>query len=55
MFRHRTALAEDIPFLEQQQVGLASKFARPGRFSSLEPSVANFVHWYAARLGSALE
>jgi len=52
--RYDAALAEDIPFLEQQQVGLSSKFARPGRFSSLEPSVANFAHWYAAKLGSAL-
>jgi phenylpropionate dioxygenase-like ring-hydroxylating dioxygenase large terminal subunit len=53
--RYDAALAEDIPFLEQQQVGLASIFARPGRFSSLEPSVANFAHWYARKLGSALE
>ena len=52
--RYDAALAEDIPFLEQQQVGLASKFARPGRFSSLEPSVANFAYWYATKLGSAL-
>jgi len=53
--RYDAALEEDIPFLEQQQIGLASKFARPGRFSSLEPSVANFAHWYASRLGPALE
>ncbi|MCZ6471024.1 MAG: aromatic ring-hydroxylating dioxygenase subunit alpha [Gammaproteobacteria bacterium] len=53
--RYDAALAEDIPFLEQQQAGLSSKFARPGRFSSLEPSVANFAHWYAGRLASALE
>jgi phenylpropionate dioxygenase-like ring-hydroxylating dioxygenase large terminal subunit len=53
--RYDAALAEDIPFLEQQQVGLSSKFARPGRFSNLEPSVANFAYWYAEKLATALE
>ena len=42
--RYDTALDEDIPFLEQQQIGLSSKFAKPGRFSNLEPSVANFAY-----------
>jgi phenylpropionate dioxygenase-like ring-hydroxylating dioxygenase large terminal subunit len=44
------ALAEDLPFLLQQQIGLASSFARQGRFSALEPSVARFAYWYAQRL-----
>jgi phenylpropionate dioxygenase-like ring-hydroxylating dioxygenase large terminal subunit len=48
------ALAEDLPFLERQQLGLSSKFAKPGRFSALEPSVANFACWYAGRLAAAL-
>lgn len=44
------ALAEDLPFLLEQQAGLASRFARQGRFSALEPSVARFAWWYARRL-----
>ncbi len=44
------AVAEDLPFLQQQQVGLDSRFARQGRFSALEPSVARFAYWYAQRL-----
>lgn len=44
------AIAEDIPLLERQQSGLASPFAKPGRFSHLEPSVANFACWYAAQM-----
>lgn len=48
-----TAIEEDIPFLEQQQAGLSSPFAEPGRFSPLEPSVANFADWYAGRLSRA--
>ena len=42
-----TALAEDLPFLREQQAGLASPFARQGRFSALEPGVGNFACWYA--------
>ena len=53
--RYDTALDEDLPFLEQQQLGLSSKFAKPGRFSSLEPSVANFAFWYAGKLATALK
>jgi len=53
--RYDAALDEDIPFLEQQQLGLRSKFAKPGRFSSLEPSVANFAHWYAHKLAASLD
>ncbi|MFT5112383.1 MAG: phenylpropionate dioxygenase-like ring-hydroxylating dioxygenase large terminal subunit [Parasphingorhabdus sp.] len=41
------AVQEDLPFLYSQQTGLSSPYARPGRFSELEPSVANFAHWYA--------
>ncbi len=52
--RYDTALDEDIPFLEQQQIGLSSKFAKPGRFSNLEPSVANFAYWYAGKLAGYL-
>ena len=44
------ALGEDMPFLVRQQGGLASSFAQPGRFASLEPSVGRFAHWYAQRL-----
>ena len=48
------ALAEDLPFLQQQQIGLASSFARQGRFSALEPSVARFAYWYAQQLTQQL-
>jgi len=41
------ALEEDLPVLRAQQAGLASRFAKQGRFSALEPSVANFAVWYA--------
>ena len=41
------ALDEDLPFLRGQQAGLASGFAGQGRFSALDPSVANFAGWYA--------
>ena len=44
------ALAEDLPFLEQQQLGLNSPFAKPGRFGTLEPSVGKFAYWYAQQL-----
>jgi len=44
------ALAEDLPFLEQQQLGLNSKFARQGRFAALEPSVGKFAYWYAQQM-----
>lgn len=43
-------LDEDLPMLERQHAGLASPFATQGRFSHLEPSVARFAGWYAARL-----
>ncbi len=45
--RYDLAISEDIPFLEQQQIGLSSRFAQQGRCSSLEPSVANFATWYS--------
>ncbi|UCH40106.1 MAG: aromatic ring-hydroxylating dioxygenase subunit alpha [Gammaproteobacteria bacterium] len=45
-----SALDEDLPFVEQQQVGLNSRFARPGRFGTLEPSVGKFAYWYAQQL-----
>ncbi len=48
------ALAEDLPFLQQQQLGLNSKFARQGRFAALEPSVGKFAYWYAQQLLSSL-
>lgn len=50
-----TAIAEDLPFLIEQQVGLKSRFAQPGRFSALEPSVANFAFWYARKLLQQLD
>ena len=46
-----TALDEDLPFLREQQAGLASSFARQGRFSALEPGVGNFACWYAEAMG----
>ena len=49
------ALDEDLPFLLEQQRGLNSPFARPGRFGRLEPSVARFAAWYAPRLLARLE
>ncbi len=48
--RFDTALAEDIPMLERQQAGMTSPFARQGRYSDLEPSVAAFAFWYAQNL-----
>jgi phenylpropionate dioxygenase-like ring-hydroxylating dioxygenase large terminal subunit len=48
--RFDMALSEDIPMLEQQHAGMRSPFARQGRFSYLEPSVASFARWYAERL-----
>ncbi len=44
------ALDEDLPFLIRQQRGLASPFARPGRFGALEPCVGKFAFWYAQRM-----
>lgn len=44
------AMSEDIPMLERQQKGLSSPFAKPGRFSELEPNVAGFAHWFAQRI-----
>ena len=48
--RFDAALAEDIPMLVQQHAGLRSPYARQGRYSYLEPSVAAFADWYAGRL-----
>jgi phenylpropionate dioxygenase-like ring-hydroxylating dioxygenase large terminal subunit len=48
--RFDIALGEDLPVLEKQAIGLNSPFARPGRFSCLEPSIANFACWYAEKL-----
>ncbi len=45
------AIAEDIPALENQQLGLNSPFARQGRFQPLlEANVAAFAQWYARQL-----
>lgn len=49
------AIAEDIPALESQQIGLTSPFAQQGRFSYLEPNVAEFACWYAAKLNQTLQ
>lgn len=48
--RFDAAIDEDIPMLERQQHGLASPFAKQGKFSYLEPSVARFACWYADRM-----
>ncbi len=45
--RFDLAIAEDIPALEKQQTGIESPYAAQGRFSTLEPNVANFACWYA--------
>lgn len=45
------AIAEDIPALENQQIGLNSPFAMQGRFHPLlEANVAAFARWYAQTL-----
>ena len=45
------ALAEDIPALETQHLGLGHPDARQGRFQPiLEPNVAGFARWYAKKL-----
>ncbi len=45
------ALNEDIPILLEQQAGIRSPYARPGRFSPLlEANVARFADWYAGRM-----
>ena len=44
------AIAEDIAVLEQQQAGLDSPLARPGRFSWMEPNVSAFANWLARRI-----
>jgi len=49
------AIDEDLPFLEQQQLGLNSRFAKPGRFGALEPSVGKFAYWYAQQMLSHFE
>ena len=42
------ALDEDVEALVNQQRGLESPDARPGRFQpELEPNVASFARWYA--------
>lgn len=41
------AISEDIPALERQQIGMESPYSIQGRFSALEPCVANFACWYA--------
>ena len=46
------AMDEDIAILERQQGGMASPDAVPGRFSALEPSLANFAFWYAALMAA---
>lgn len=39
------ATAEDVVITEEQQRGLASPFARPGRLSHMEPVVHQFRRW----------
>ena len=43
------AINEDIPALENQQLGLNSPLAKQGRYHELlEPNVAHFDFWYAS-------
>ncbi len=51
--RMDAALEEDRAVLERQQAGMTSPAARQGRFSELEPSVANFAFWYAETMLTA--
>ncbi len=45
------ALAEDVPALENQQLGFACPDAVAGRFHpDLEPNVAAFARWYATKM-----
>ena len=49
--RFDAAVEEDRIALENQQLGLASPFTKPGPYSpSMEPSVAAFARWYANQL-----
>lgn len=49
--RLEAALAEDIPALVNQQRGMSSPDAKPGRFQPLlEPNVASFANWYAGQM-----
>ncbi len=49
--RFDAAVEEDRVALENQQIGLASPFSRPGPFSpAMEPSVAAFARWYADQI-----
>lgn len=49
--RFDAAVEEDRVSLENQQIGLASPFSRPGPFSpGMEPSVAAFARWYADQI-----
>lgn len=50
------ALAEDIPVLEQQHVGLASPEAQTGPLHPLlEPNVASFAEWYRGEVGERFD
>ncbi len=45
------AINEDIPALENQQLGLNSPLAQQGRYHELlEPNVAHFDFWYAEKM-----
>jgi phenylpropionate dioxygenase-like ring-hydroxylating dioxygenase large terminal subunit len=49
--RMDAAIGEDIPALENQQLGLNSPFAQQGRFQPLlEANVAAFANWYARQM-----
>ena len=48
------AINEDIPALENQQLGLNSPLAKQGRYHErLEPNVAHFDFWYAGLMGES--
>ncbi|MHB1216696.1 MAG: aromatic ring-hydroxylating oxygenase subunit alpha [Alphaproteobacteria bacterium] len=44
--------AEDVIITEEQQKGLSSPLARPGRLSHMEPIVHAFRQWVLARVGA---
>ena len=49
--RFDAAVEEDRVALENQQLGLNSPYAMPGRYAAgMEPSVAAFASWYAQQL-----
>ncbi|GJM09658.1 MAG: (2Fe-2S)-binding protein [Lysobacteraceae bacterium] len=45
-----TTTREDKTIIEQNQLGVSSRYYRPGPFTSMEVFASRFVDWYLARL-----